>query len=50
VLQTDPVPIRQRNSAIPRDLADLIDAALVDRPALSYQSAAEFKRALERIL
>jgi pSer/pThr/pTyr-binding forkhead associated (FHA) protein len=47
VLQTDPVPIRQRDSSIPKLLAELIDLALVDKPEIHFKTAAEFKRALE---
>jgi hypothetical protein len=46
VLETSPVPIRQRDSSIPRKLAELIDAALDDRKELHFKSAADFKRAL----
>lgn len=47
VLQTDAMPIRQRQPALPPRLADVIDLALIDRPNMHFQSAAEFKRALE---
>ena len=47
VLQTDAVPIRRRNPAIPKRLAQVIDHALVDRPEIGFESAAELKRALE---
>jgi hypothetical protein len=50
VLQTDPVPIRQRDSSIPKLLAELIDLALVDKPEIHFKTAAEFKRALESLL
>jgi serine/threonine-protein kinase len=50
VLNTDPVPIRRRNSNIPQKLAELIDEALVDKPSIHYKSAAEFKRAIEKVL
>ncbi len=50
VLQTQPVPIRQRESSIPKKLAEVIDLALVDSPAIHFKSAADFKRALEAVL
>ncbi len=50
VLQTDAVPIRKRNSAIPKKLAEVIDLALVDNPEIRIKSAAELRRALENAL
>jgi serine/threonine-protein kinase len=50
ILQTDAVPIRQRNAAIPKKLADVIDLALRDDPEIPFKSAGEFKRALESVL
>jgi serine/threonine-protein kinase len=47
VLETSAVPIRQRNPALPARLAEVIDAALVDNPAIGFQTAAEFHQALE---
>jgi hypothetical protein len=46
VLQQPAVPVRDRDPAIPRDLADVIDTALRDQPAVGFQSAAEFRDAL----
>lgn len=46
VLQTDPVPIRQRDAAIPKPLAEVIDLALVEKPEIYFKSAMEFKQAL----
>ncbi len=46
VLQTNPIPIRQLNANIPKPLATLIDAALIDHPDLPFKTAAEFKREL----
>jgi eukaryotic-like serine/threonine-protein kinase len=46
VLNTDAVPILKRNPAIPKALAEVIDLALIDRPAISFQDAATFKQAL----
>jgi len=50
VLQTDAVPIQQRNSSIPPKLAQVIDAALEDNPSIKIKSATEFKLALENVL
>jgi serine/threonine-protein kinase len=47
VLQSKPVPILERDRSIPKKLARVIDLALVDDPAIHFESAAEFKRALE---
>ena len=47
VLETSAVPIRKRSPSIPKRLAEVIDAALVDRPKIQFTSAAELKRALE---
>ena len=50
VLDTDAVPIRQRDRSIPRELASVIDSALVDKPQIGVKTAAELKRAIERAL
>ncbi|MBI3862190.1 MAG: serine/threonine protein kinase [Planctomycetia bacterium] len=50
VWQRDPVPIRRREPSIPAPLADLLDLALDDRSDLHFQSAAEFKQALQSVL
>ncbi len=50
VLQTKPIPIRDRNPNIPKALAELIDLALVDRPHTHFKKAAAFKRALEAVI
>jgi len=49
ILETDPVPIRQRNPSIPPGLAKVIDEALRDDPAICFTSAADFKLALENV-
>lgn len=49
LLQTEPVPIRQRNATIPKALAELIDLALVDNPEIYFKSAAAFKQSLASI-
>jgi eukaryotic-like serine/threonine-protein kinase len=46
VLQNDVIPVRHRNSAIPKPLAKVIDLALVDNPEAYFKSAGEFKQAL----
>jgi len=50
VLKTKPVPIRQRKSAIPERLAEVIDKALIDDPEITFQSAAELKQAILEVL
>jgi serine/threonine-protein kinase len=50
VLQTDPVPIRQRDASIPAPLADLLDTALRDKPAIHFSDAGAFRRELEEVL
>ena len=52
VLSTNAVSIsiRRRNPSIPKKLADVIDAALVDSPDISFKTAAEFKKVLEDAL
>lgn len=47
VLETDATPIRERMPTIPARLAEALDLALHDRPALPFGSAADFKSALE---
>jgi hypothetical protein len=46
VLRNDAVPIRQRDSSIPEKLAEVIDLALIEKPKIYFQTAAEFKAAL----
>lgn len=47
VLSTSAVPIRQRLASIPPRLAEVIDQALIDKPAIQVRSARELKRLLE---
>jgi serine/threonine-protein kinase len=47
VLQSEPIPIRKRQSSIPKRVADVIDQALVDKPQIPFKTAADLKRALE---
>ena len=42
-LNSSAVPIRQRDSNIPKRLADVIDQALVEKPKIGIQTAAELK-------
>jgi pSer/pThr/pTyr-binding forkhead associated (FHA) protein len=46
LLETDPVPIQQRDSTIPDKLAEVIDLALRDNGELHFKTALEFKSAL----
>jgi pSer/pThr/pTyr-binding forkhead associated (FHA) protein len=46
VLQSPAVPILRRNPDVPRPLAEVIDAALQDRPQIGFQTAADLRRAL----
>lgn len=43
------IPIRKRNPSIPKELAMVIDKALVDNPAISFSNAKAFQRELVRI-
>ncbi|MGK7919283.1 MAG: protein kinase [Trichodesmium sp.] len=46
VLQTNAVPIRERDVSIPKKLAEVIDLGLTDTPEIYFKSAAQFKQAL----
>lgn len=50
VLETDAVPIRKRDTNVPKRLADVIDRALIDRPNITFKIAADFKEALQAAL
>ncbi len=50
VLETPPVPIRQRKPWVPARLAAVIDRALVEEPEIPFKTAAEFKESLENAL
>jgi hypothetical protein len=50
ILAQPPVPIRQRDPSIPRQLAAVIDRALRDDLAERYQTAREFREALREVL
>lgn len=49
VLQTEPVPIRERNANIPAPLAAIIDRALDDAKEFHFTSASEFRSALRNV-
>ncbi len=46
ILESYPVPIKERNIGIPNPLTELIDYALEDIEDLHFKTAAEFKKAL----
>jgi serine/threonine-protein kinase len=50
VLETPAVPIRRRNSDLPARLAEVIDEALLDKPAIPFKTAAVFRQHLEAAL
>ncbi len=50
VLESEPVPVRRRDSTIPLRLAEVIDKALIDRPAITYKTSADLKEALQAAL
>jgi pSer/pThr/pTyr-binding forkhead associated (FHA) protein len=47
VLQTDPIPIRQRCPDISAKLANVIDDALVERPEIRFKTAGALRNALQ---
>jgi pSer/pThr/pTyr-binding forkhead associated (FHA) protein len=50
LLQTNPVPIHQRNSQIPKPLAELIDIALSDQREIHFKDVTAFRSALNSVL
>jgi serine/threonine protein kinase len=50
VLETAPVPIRERLASLPARVAEVIDFALIDRPEITFKTAADFKKALLDVL
>jgi serine/threonine-protein kinase len=50
VMRGDIVPIRQRDPSIPNGVANVIDQALAANARERYQSAAEFRDALKKVL
>ncbi len=49
ILESDPIPIRQRNPCLPVPLAELIDQALNDKEKLFFQTASSLKKALQSL-
>ena len=49
-LYGDTVPIRKRDSSIPKGLAEVIDTALREKPGIGFKTAYDFKKALERVI
>ncbi|MDA1049289.1 MAG: serine/threonine-protein kinase [Planctomycetota bacterium] len=50
ILHDEAIPIRDRCAEIPRAVAEVLDRALSSDTAVRFQSAAEFKRALDEAL
>ena len=50
LLQSDPVPVNERDPSIPDKLAEIIDASLLDKTSIAFRNAAEFKLALRGAL
>ena len=50
ILETQPVPIRERDASIPQALAELIDLALKDDSKLHFKTALAFKNALLTVI
>jgi eukaryotic-like serine/threonine-protein kinase len=50
ILNSQPVPIRERDPSIPKYLAELIDRALRDNCQLYFKSALDFKQALLQLV
>jgi pSer/pThr/pTyr-binding forkhead associated (FHA) protein len=50
VLQDPAVPVRDRAPGVPKALAEVVDQALQERPAIGFSTAAEFRDALRKAL
>jgi serine/threonine-protein kinase len=50
VLKLPVIPIRMRDPKIPQRLADVIDEALVEKPAIRIKTAAELKKNIKAVL
>ena len=50
ILKSKTLAIRERNPAIPKRLAEVIDTALIDNPNILVKSALELKQAIEQVL
>lgn len=49
ILEEEPVPVRERDASLPRELAAVVDRAVRKEAGARFQSAAEFRRALEAV-
>jgi hypothetical protein len=50
VLNSQPIPIRKRNTLVSKCLAEVIDLALIDQHNPYFRTAAELKQALQSVL
>jgi serine/threonine protein kinase len=50
ILHGDIVPVRKRNSHIPKQVAEVIDRSLSNKASERYQNAGEMRQALEKVL
>ncbi|MFC5744482.1 protein kinase domain-containing protein [Actinomadura rugatobispora] len=50
VLQDPAVPVRDRAPGVPKALAEVVDHALRERPAIGFSTAADFREALGKAL
>ena len=50
ILSEEPVPIRQRDPSISRELAEIVDRAVRKDPKARFQSAAEFCSVLQQAM
>jgi tetratricopeptide (TPR) repeat protein len=50
VLESPPIPIRDRNPSVPARVAEVIDTALIERPAMPCKTARDLYQALEAAL
>ncbi len=48
ILSEEPVPVRTRDAAVPRKLAEMVDRAVCKEAKARFQTAAEFRSALEQ--
>jgi hypothetical protein len=46
ILYSAPIPIRERDPRVPREIAEVIDTALVDHQEIGFKTAAAFRDAL----
>jgi eukaryotic-like serine/threonine-protein kinase len=46
ILSSQPIPIRNRNHTIPKNLAEVIDLALTEEPEIYYKTARDFRHSL----